>query len=109
MEIEQNTMSRDWTVVHQGRRFFVNFTESDGQTLALCNRENWQIQEETEDGIEEFNAYVFSKSSPEEQKQAQENARMIDELIVFCIRNWDNRFMAELRTDLKEQRKTLMR
>ncbi len=57
MEIEQNTISRDWTIVHEGRRFFVNFTNSDGQTLGLCNRENWQIHEETADGTEELNVY----------------------------------------------------
>jgi hypothetical protein len=107
MEIEQNTISRDWTVTHEGRRFFVNFTESDGQALALCNRENWQIHEETEDGVEEFEAYVLSSSSPQEEQQAQENAAMIDELIVFCIRNWDNWFMVELRKDLEEQRRRL--
>lgn len=43
MKIEQNTISRDWTVLHKGRRFFVNLTESDGQTLALCDRDKWQI------------------------------------------------------------------
>lgn len=47
MKIEQNTISRDWTVLHEGRRFFVNFTDSDGQTLALCNRDNWEVHEET--------------------------------------------------------------
>ena len=85
----------------------MNFTESDGQTLALCNRDNWDIQEETEDGIEEFDAYVLSNSSPEEQKQAEDNAEMIDELIVFCIRKWNNRFMRELKKDMEEQRKRL--
>ena len=109
MRIEQNTISRDWTVRHQGHRFFVNFTESDGQTLALCNRENWDIQEETEDGIEQFDACVLSNSSPEEQEQADENAKVIDDLIVFCIRNWDNRFMRNLKKDLAEQRERLAR
>ncbi len=107
MEIEQNTISRDWTVVRQGRRFFVNFTESDGQTLALCNRENWQIHEETEDGIEEFDAYVFSDSSPEEQKQAQENAAMVDELIGFCLGHWEQEVGRELTENMEMQRRRL--
>ena len=58
MKIEQNTISRDWTVLYKGRRFFVNFTESDGQTLALCHRDNWEISEETDDGMQEFDAHV---------------------------------------------------
>ena len=45
MKVEQNIVSRDWTVLHKGRRFYVNFTESDVQTLALCNRDNWEVSE----------------------------------------------------------------
>jgi hypothetical protein len=85
----------------------VNFTESDGQTLALCNRDNWEVQEETEGSIEELSPYVFSDNSPEERERAEENAEMIDELIRFCIRKWDNRFVTKLKEDLKEQRKRL--
>jgi len=107
MEIEQNTISRDWTVLHEGRRFFVNFTESDGQTLALCNRDNWQIHEESDDRVEELNAYAFNDSRPEEREQAQENAELIDKLIGFCIRYWDNGFIKGLREELEEQRKGL--
>lgn len=107
MEIEQNIISRDRTVLHKGRRFFVNFTESDGQTLALCNRDNWQIHEETEDGTEELNTYVFNDSSPQEREQAQENAKMIGELIAYCIRNWDNGFVKAIKENMEEQRKSL--
>jgi len=107
MEIEQNTISRDWTVLHEGRRFFVNFTDSDGQTLALCNRENWQIHEETEDGIEEFGAYVFSDSSPEERERAQKNTEMIDKLIDFCLAHWENEVAWEMTENMEMQRRRL--
>lgn len=107
MKIEQNTISRDWTVLYKGRRFFVNFTESDGQTLALCNRDKWQIHEENKDSIEELNTCVFNKSSPEEREQAEEKAKIIDKLIGFCIRNLDNRFMQEVKEELEEQSKGL--
>ncbi len=107
MEIEQNTISRDWTVTHEGRRFYVNFTVSDGQTLALCNRENWEVQEETEGSIEELNVHVLSNSSPEEQEQAEENAGIMGRLIAFCIRNWNNRFVTKLKEDLEEQGRRL--
>jgi hypothetical protein len=107
MRIEQNTISRDWTVVHKGRRFFVNFTESDGQTLALCNRDNWEIDEETEGSIKELNAYGCSDGRPEEREQARENAEMIEKLIGFCIRKWDNAFMQDTKENLEEQRKRL--
>jgi arginine deiminase len=107
MKIEQNTISRDWTVLYKGRRFFVNFTESDGQTLALCNRDKWQIHKQTEDAIEELNAYVLNKSSPEEREQAEVNTKIIDKLIGFCIRNLYNGFMQEVKEELEEQSKIL--
>jgi len=107
MKIEQNTISRDWTVVYEGRRFYVNFTESDGQTLALCNRENWQIQEETEGSIEELNVHVLSNSSPDEQEQAEENAGVMDRLIDFCLARWEYEVAWEMTENRKMQNKGL--
>jgi hypothetical protein len=104
VKIEQNTISRDWTILYKGRRFFVNLTESDGQTLMLCNRSNWEISEETEDGIEELHGYVFKDSTAAERQQAQENVRLIEKLIAFCIDNWDNEFMHEVQDDLWGQK-----
>jgi len=107
MEIEQRAISRDWTVRYKGRRFFVNLAESDGQTLALLNRENWQIHEETDEGIEEVHPFVLGETSPEEENRADENAQIIDALIGFCIRNWDDAFTKELRQNLEAQRRRL--
>ena len=107
IEIEQNTISRDWTIVHKGRRFFVNFTNSDGQTLGLCNRENWQIHEETEDGTEELSPYVFSNSSPEEQKQAEENADIIERLVDFCLGHWEHEVSWETTEQMEMQKRRL--
>jgi hypothetical protein len=107
MEIEQNTISRDWTVIHEGRTFYVNLTESDGQTLALCNRGNWNVLEETETGTEELDCYVFSDSTPEQKRHAEENAWLIDKLIAFCIRNWNNAFMQELKESMEAERRRI--
>ena len=104
MKIEQNTISRDWIVLHNGRGFFVNFTESDGQTLMLCNRSNWKITEETGDGVQEVSACVFKGSSAAELKQADENTGLIEKLIAFCIENWDNEFMHEVQDELWGQK-----
>ena len=104
MKVEQNIVSRDWTVLHKGRRFYVNFTESDGQTLTLCNRDNWEVSEETEDGIEQFSACLFDDSTPEERMRAEKASRIIDELIAFCIDNWDNEFIQGVQDDLQAQR-----
>ena len=107
MKIEQNTISRDWTVVHEGRTFHVNLTESDGQTLLLCNRENWEVHEETEQGTEELSPYVLGESTPEKEREAQENAWLMDKLIAFCIRNWNNTFMQELKENMETERRRI--
>ena len=103
MKIEQNTISRDWTVLYRGHRYFVNFTISDGQTLLLCNREHWQIHKETEEEIEEFNAYVFSNSNHKEKQQAAKNARIIEKLIQFCVQHWDNNFMQQIQEMIEQE------
>ena len=102
MELDANHVSRDWTVLHKGRKFYVNFTDSDWQSLALCNRDNWEIFEETDDGTEELDIYGFKGDSPERQKTVEENIRLAEELIKFCIENWDNRFMQEIKKELQQ-------
>ena len=85
----------------------MNLTESDGQALALCNRDNWDILEETETGTEELSCCVFSDSTPEQEREAEENAWLIDKLIAFCVRNWDDRFMEELRENMEIERRRI--
>lgn len=104
MEIEQNTISRDWIVVHDGRKFLVSFANSDAQMLGLCNRDNWKIREETEDDIEEFNADA-SDSSLEEQTKTQEDAEMMDRLIGFCLGHWEHEVGRELTENMEMQRR----
>ena len=107
MRIETNQISRDWTIQHEGRVFYVNFTESDGQTLALMNRDNWEVQEDTEDGVEELDIYGFSSDSPDKKKQIEENYKLMKKLILFCMQHWDNDFTRELSRDIKEQTESL--
>ena len=107
MRLETNLLSRDWTVIHKGRTFYVNYTEADCQTLALCNRGNWEVWQETDDGTEELNEYSFKDDTPEQRRQAQKNAHLKHELLRFCIDNWDNKFIQQLREKLQEQKQLL--
>jgi hypothetical protein len=107
MQLEANQISRDWTILHDGRKFYVNYTESDGQTLALLNRDNWEVLEETDDGPEQLNVYVLRGDTPKQRKTANGNALLKEKLIKFSIENWDNRFMQEIRKELTEQMKLL--
>ena len=107
MLLETNQISRDWTILHEGRRFYVNFTECDGQTLALCNRGNWEVQEETDEGTEELHVYAFQSDTPQEREQVKENIALREKLIQFCIENWDNEFMATIKEELLGQKGVL--
>ena len=100
MKIEQNTLSRDWILTYKGRRFYVNFTESDSQTLLLMNRDNWEITERTDDGDFELNGLVFSSMTVQERQNAAQESAMIKAIITYCIDNWDNEFMRQLYHDL---------
>jgi len=107
MQLEANQISRDWTILHDDRKFYVNYTDSDGHTLALMNRDNWEILEETDDGPEELNVYVFKDDTPKEREIAAKNALLKEKLVEFCIENWDNRFIQEIRKEIAEQAELL--
>ena len=107
MEVEQNQVSRDWVVVHNGRRFHVNFTESDGQTLALANRDNWQVWEETEGGMMELHERSLRDAKAEQQQKAEANNRLIAELIAFCASQWRNGFSRQIEREMGKRERWL--
>lgn len=107
MRLEANQISRDWTVLHDGRKFYVNYTDSDEQTLALCNRNNWEVWEETDEGTEELNGCALKSDTAEEQGKVQENSLLRERLIKFCMEHWDDLFMHEIRQKLQEQKALL--
>lgn len=107
MQLEANQISRDWTILHDGRKFYVNYTQSDGQTLALCNRDNWEVLEETDYGPQELDIYGFESDGSDGEAKADADFKLMKELIRFCIKNWDNRFMQEIKEDLQEQKEAL--
>ena len=109
MQMEANQISRDWTILHDSRKFYVNYTESDRHTLALMNRDKWEVLEETDDGPEELNVYVFKDNKPKERQIATENALLKERLVKFCIENWDNGFIRQIREEIAEQAQMLAR
>jgi hypothetical protein len=102
MQLEANQISRDWTILHKGRTFYVNYTDSDGHTLALMNRSNWEVLEERDDDTEELNVYVFNASTRKERKLAAKNALLKEELVKFCIENWENSFIQQIKKEMAE-------
>lgn len=78
IEIEQNIISRDWFVNYKDKNYHVNLTYSDGQTLALLNRNYWEITDEDENEV----CYAFKGEQPE----LLENET--NKIIEFCAKNF---------------------
>jgi hypothetical protein len=78
IKIEQNIISRDWFVSYKGKNYHVNLTYSDGQTLALLNRDYWEIQDENGEEV----CYALKDELPElSEKETKE-------IIEFCTKNF---------------------
>lgn len=107
MELEASLISRKWTVRHARRTFHVNCTESDMQTLTLCNRDNREVWEQTQDGSEALNIYSLASDTPKERRRVQEDFELIKQLIRFCIEHWDNPFMEKIKEAMQEQKEAL--
>ncbi|MHC4070484.1 MAG: hypothetical protein ACYSWW_11240 [Planctomycetota bacterium] len=107
MQLEANQISRDWTMLHKGRKFYVNYTDSDGHTLALMNRGNWEVLEERDDDTEELNVYVFKTSTQKERRLAAKSALLKEELVKFCIENWENSFIQQIKKEMAERAELL--
>ena len=102
MQLEANQISRDWTILHRGRKFYVNYTDSDGHTLALMNRSNWEVLEERDNDTEELNVYAFKSSTRKERELTAKNAVLKEKLVRFCIENWDNGFVRQIKKEMAE-------
>lgn len=51
--------------------------------------------------------YVLSNSSPQEQKEAEENAQVIDKLIDFCLAHWEYEVSREMTEQMEMQKRPL--
>jgi len=50
---------------------------------------------------------VCKDDGPGERKRAEENARLAERLVAFCMDHWDNEFVLELQDELHVQRAML--
>lgn len=86
MKLLQTVISKSFQVEYKGKEYTINYTNSDGQTLALLNRDNWEI---TDENWEELDIYVLNHHTKEQRKQKQKNQRLALKLIRFCIAHFD--------------------
>ena len=85
MKMVQNTIERNFTINHKGQTYHISYLNSDGQTLSLLNRDNWEIFDEND---EELNIHIFKNASKKEQKKVGENLKLFGKIITFCKKNF---------------------
>lgn len=86
MKITQSTLQRWFTVEHRGKKYYVDYLNSNGQILET-NRFRWEVLDEE---LEELNIYVFNDTTKKELKQIKKNARLYNKLIKFCIKHFED-------------------
>ena len=86
MKLTQTIIDKTFFVQHKGKTYAVNYVNSDGQTLALCNRDNWDI---TDEEGELLNIYSFSKMAKKDEQEIKKNIHLFEELVNFCIKNFN--------------------
>jgi hypothetical protein len=87
MKLEQTIIEKNFFVKHRGRTWYVSYVNSDGQTLALLNRDNWEI---FDDENEELQVYLFNNASKKEKEQVESNIALRDKLVSFCMNHFND-------------------
>ena len=87
MKLTKSALQKWFTVKHKGKTYYVDYANSDGQTLLLSNRNYWEILDEE---LEELNIYVCSNTTKKELKQIDKNVKLYKKLIKFCIKHFND-------------------
>lgn len=86
MKIVQSILNKKFVIINNREKYYVDYLNSDGQILDLMNRNNWEIY--NEDG-EELQIYFFNNDTEKEKEKILKNSKLSEELINFCIKNFD--------------------
>jgi hypothetical protein len=102
MELKQTAIQKTFMVGHKGKCYYVDYLNSDGQIFGLINRNNWEIS--CEDS-EELQVYLSKSSTKKEKAGVENNLKLADELIDFCIKNFNNYSPLEIDNELEAEAK----
>ncbi len=86
MKLKQTIINKTFFVEHNGKTYCVDYVNSDSHTLALSNRNNWEI---TDQEGEQINLYSFSKMTKKEKREIERNFKLFEELTCLCIKNFN--------------------
>lgn len=73
MQLIQSSLQRNFTIKHNGKIYYVDYLNSDGQILGLSNRDYWEVLDEELENIDDY-----------------ENKRVFRSLIKFCIKHFND-------------------
>ncbi len=82
MKLIQTVIQKTFCVKYKGKTYYIDYVNSDGQALALINRNNWEVYDEDRN---ELDIYTFYEDSKKRLKEIEKNLRLTDKLISFCI------------------------
>lgn len=85
MKIEQITLSKTFRLKQGKKWYLVNYTNSDGQTPNLLNRDFWEVRDEDD---EELDIYFLGKINKKEKEEIEKNRKLVVKLIKFCIQHF---------------------
>ncbi len=94
IKITKNILSRSFEVKHEGKTYYINYLNSDGQILGLSNRDYWEV---TDEEFEEVCIYEFQETTKREKEQIKSNRKLVNKLIKFCIKHFND---YKLRVDI---------
>lgn len=83
MKLVQSSLERNFIVEHEEKEYYVNYLNSSGFIPNLLNRFNWEIFDENH---EELNIFEFGDTTKKEKEQIENNRKLRDNLIEFCIK-----------------------
>ena len=87
MKLTQSILERNFAIKHNGKTYYINYLNSDGQILGLTNRFHWQVLDEDS---EELDVYEFKSTTKKQKEQIKKNVKLQDKLITFCIKHFND-------------------
>ena len=92
MKLVQTVLEKNFIVKYWGKTYSVNYLNSDGYALGLFNRFNWEIYDEDHN---ELKISEYGNTTKTQKEQIQKNLILMNKLIDFCIKHFDD-YRAEL-------------
>ena len=87
MKIEQTILQKIFLVRYQGRCYFVDYVNSDGQALCLLNRDNWEVYDENHESLQ---VYLLKSMTKKDSLMIKKDVKLVEKLITFCVEHFED-------------------